>query len=52
VLEAQPNPGFGSRLLRQTITQELAGQLDIRFEAQGMCCTIVVPLGSADQQAA
>jgi PAS domain S-box-containing protein len=51
-LAAQPSPGFGSRLLRQTITRELAGQLDIRFEREGVCCTIAVPLGSTGQQAA
>lgn len=51
-LEGQPNPGFGSRLLRQTIVQELAGELDIRFERQGMCCIIAVPIGLAGQQAA
>jgi len=51
-LEAQPNPGFGSRLLRQTITRELAGQLDIRYEREGVCCAIAVPLGAVGQQAA
>nr|WP_274597240.1 PAS domain S-box protein [Microvirga tunisiensis] len=51
-LAAQPSLGFGSRLLRQTITRELAGQLDIRFEREGVCCTIAVPLGSTGQQAA
>jgi PAS domain S-box-containing protein len=51
-LVAPPNPGFGSRLLRQTITRELAGQLDVRFERDGMCCTIAVPIGMADRQAA
>ncbi len=52
VLETQPSPGFGSRLLRQTITRELAGQLDIRFEREGLRCTLSVPIGLADQQAA
>ncbi len=52
ILESQPSPGFGSRLLRQTITRELAGQLDMRFEREGACCTIKIPVGSADQQAA
>jgi len=52
VLETEPNSGFGSRLLRQTITRELAGQLDIRYEREGVCCTIAIPLGSAGQQAA
>jgi PAS domain S-box-containing protein len=51
-LKTQPSPGFGSRMLRQTITQELAGQLDIRYEREGVCCTIAVPLGSTGQQAA
>jgi PAS domain S-box-containing protein len=51
-LKIQPSPGFGSRLLRQTIIRELAGQLDLRFEREGVCCTIAVPIGSADQQAA
>jgi two-component sensor histidine kinase len=52
MLEARPSPGFGSRLLRQTITRELAGQLDLRFEREGVCCTLAVPIGTADQQAA
>jgi PAS domain S-box-containing protein len=52
VLEDQPSPGFGSRLLRQTITRELAGQLDMRFEPKGVCCTIAVPIECSDQQAA
>jgi two-component sensor histidine kinase len=51
-LEAEPSPGFGSRLLRQTIIRELAGQLDLRYEREGVCCTITVPIGSAGQQAA
>jgi hypothetical protein len=38
--------------LRQTITRELAGQLDIRFEREGLRCTLSVPIGLADQQAA
>jgi PAS domain S-box-containing protein len=52
VLEGQPSPGFGSRLLRQTITRELAGQLDMRFEREGACCTMSIPIGPAGQQAA
>jgi len=51
-LDVQPNAGFGSRLLRQTIIQELAGELDVRFEREGVCCRISVPIGSASQQAA
>lgn len=52
VLGTEPRPGFGSRLLRQTITQELAGQLDLRYEREGVCCTIAVPVGPVRQQAA
>jgi hypothetical protein len=33
-------------------SRELAGQLDIRYEREGVCCTIAVPLGSTGQQAA
>lgn len=51
-VEASPRPGFGSRLLRQAITQELGWYLDIRFKREGVCCTITVPVGSAEWQAA
>ncbi|WP_210331143.1 sensor histidine kinase [Microvirga terrestris] len=52
LLEGHPKAGFGSRLLRQTIIQELAGELDVRFDRPGMCCTIAVQIGSANKQAA
>jgi PAS domain S-box-containing protein len=52
VIEAQPSSGFGSRLLRQTITQELAGELDLRYEREGVCCAIAITIGTAGQQAA
>jgi hypothetical protein len=44
--------GFGSRLLKQTITNELSGTLDLRFAPDGVCCLIEVPLGARVQQAA
>jgi PAS domain S-box-containing protein len=44
--------GFGSRLIRQTITKELSGKLDIHFEPDGVCCTIVIPLRDSAQQVA
>jgi hypothetical protein len=47
-----PRPGFGTRLLRQTITRELAGELDLRTERDAVCCTIAVPIEGADRQAA
>ncbi|WP_262297687.1 sensor histidine kinase [Microvirga sesbaniae] len=52
VLETEPRPGFGSRLLRQTITRELAGQLDLGYEREGVCCTIAVPIEPVRQHAA
>jgi two-component sensor histidine kinase len=51
-IETEPTLGFGSRLLRQIITRELAGQLDIRFEREGVRCTLAVPMESAGQQTA
>jgi two-component sensor histidine kinase len=51
-VEGQPKPGFGSRLLRQTITQELEGALTVRFEPDGVCCQIVVGIAPAEQRAA
>jgi two-component sensor histidine kinase len=50
--EMQSGPGFGTRLLRQTITRELAGTLDLRFERNGVCCTIKIPIRSIDEKAA
>jgi two-component sensor histidine kinase len=52
LVQAQPRAGFGSRLLRQTITQELGGELTMRFEPEGVCCRIVVGLAPAEQRAA
>jgi PAS domain S-box-containing protein len=51
-VEGPPRPGFGSRLLRQTITRELTGQLDLRFEREGVCCIITVPIEAANLKAA
>jgi len=52
LLDAEPVLGFGSRLLQQTVTRELAGQLDLRYEREGVRCTIAIPIGTAGQQAA
>ncbi|WP_175577796.1 sensor histidine kinase [Mongoliimonas terrestris] len=45
-LTSQPASGFGSRLLRQTINYELGGHIDLRFEPDGFCCTITIPIGA------
>jgi two-component sensor histidine kinase len=39
--------GFGSRLIRRTVERELAGRVEIRFEATGLRCTIELPPGDA-----
>ncbi|WP_262272326.1 MULTISPECIES: hypothetical protein [Microvirga] len=49
-LPAQPSPGFGSRLLRQAITHELGGELAARFEPEGVCCTMTIPIESAGRR--
>jgi two-component sensor histidine kinase len=51
-VEKPTSLGFGSRLIRQTITSELAGTLDFRFASDGVCCTIAIPLRDSAQQAA
>ena len=51
-IEGQPTPGFGSRLLRQTITQELAGELTLRFAPDGVFCQITVRIPLSEQRAA
>ncbi|HEX2136418.1 MAG TPA: histidine kinase, partial [Microvirga sp.] len=38
--------GFGSRLIRQTITAELAGSLELDFAPTGVCCRMAIPLGT------
>jgi PAS domain S-box-containing protein len=51
-VETPASLGFGSRLIKQTITQELSGTLDFRFAPDGVCCTMTIPLGNAAQEAA
>lgn len=36
--------GFGSRLIEQGLSQDLAGDVHLRFENQGVVCTIRAPL--------
>jgi len=36
--------GFGTRLIQRCIERDLDGELDLRFEAQGVRCRIRVPL--------
>jgi PAS domain S-box-containing protein len=48
-IELPPKPGFGSRLLRQTINLELDGKLDLRFEPEGVWCTMTIATEPAHQ---
>jgi len=36
--------GFGSRLIQRSVAVELNGDVDLRYEATGLVCTIDVPL--------
>jgi two-component sensor histidine kinase len=50
-VEAEPSLGFGSRLLRQAVVKELAGDLEVRFAPDGVCCTMALPIGPSERQA-
>ncbi|MBB5694951.1 sensor histidine kinase [Muricoccus pecuniae] len=39
-----PRRGFGTDLLERTLPYELQAQVERRFEADGLCCTISLPL--------
>jgi two-component sensor histidine kinase len=43
--------GFGSRLIEQSITQQLDGQVKLRFEPEGLVCEITIPLHVQDETA-
>jgi two-component system CheB/CheR fusion protein len=48
--------GFGSRLIQQTVTRELSGQIRFEFEPSGLRCVLEIPvtesLTVADRQPA
>ena len=48
--------GFGSRLIQQTVTRELSGQIRFDFEPSGLRCVLEIPvtesLTAADRQPA
>ncbi len=45
-VEAPLQRGFGSRLIEQSITHELGGSFEPRYEREGFQCTIIVPMTS------
>ena len=43
--------GFGSRLIEQSITQQLDGHVKLRFEPEGLVCEVTIPLHVQDETA-
>jgi two-component system CheB/CheR fusion protein len=43
-LGAPPTPGFGSELIQSVIARELKGEGKMTFLADGVSCTITIPL--------
>jgi two-component sensor histidine kinase len=44
--------GYGTSLIRELIPHELGGRVDLRFEPEGVCCRIQVPLEDAPERGA
>ncbi|MFW6107044.1 MAG: hypothetical protein ACOC8H_02695, partial [bacterium] len=43
-IASQGESGFGSLLIRSSISHDLGGAVDMQFEPNGLHCTIAVPL--------
>ncbi len=41
--------GFGSRLIERTVAQENGGRAQLEYRAEGLCCSIQLPLSSAEE---
>ena len=46
-IDHPPSPGLGLRLIRGLIEHEVAGEVDMAFEPQGLHCTVRIPLNAA-----
>ena len=46
-----PVRGFGSRLIEDTLTYELGGEVDLSFGARGVECRFVLPLSGEPEAA-
>ncbi|MBV8422707.1 MAG: sensor histidine kinase, partial [Hyphomicrobiales bacterium] len=44
---ASPDCGYGIRIIRDLIPQELGGSVDLAFASSGVCCNIEIPLEPA-----
>ena len=43
--------GFGSRLFERGLARQFGGEVHLTFSAEGLRCTMDLPLGSQDPQA-
>lgn len=48
-VETPTHRGFGSRLIERTVTQENGGRAQIEYQPEGLCCSIELPLSSAEE---
>lgn len=51
VVEAPKRVGFGTRMIRELVKHELAGTADLVFDAQGVDCTLTMPLANVSTSA-
>ncbi|KAA2212065.1 HWE histidine kinase domain-containing protein [Teichococcus oryzae] len=42
-VDAPPRPGFGLRVVENTVRWQLAGTVELRWGADGLCCSIRLP---------
>ena len=57
VVEPPSDRGFGTRVLQATVTRQLGGRLELRWDREGLTCEIDLPaarvlVGRVDTQAA
>ena len=45
-MTAAPERGFGSWLIEDSVTYQLKGTVELRFETQGVECRFLLPLSS------
>ena len=43
-VQAPSRRGFGTRLMERCIERDLGGEIDLVFDAKGLCCRIAIPL--------
>lgn len=43
-VKAPTRAGFGSFLLQRVLSEDLSGEVNVRFEPAGVCCLLETPL--------